>query len=122
MGLIQPTGFSQHVNKDSSSERRCYVRSEQTDPLYANAKDLIHSGKVQIRVASSSLVSFHHFSVCLAADLYPISIYITFLRKHLSYRFLSSLCSLEFSFLGVFGGHIYIFRNGDEGTWKKHLE
>ena len=44
-GPISPRGFSQYVNKESSLERRNYVRSEQTD-LYAYAKVLIQSGKV----------------------------------------------------------------------------
>ena len=56
-------------------------------------------------------------------DLYPISIYIIFLRSHISYSFLSTLCSLEFPSLWTFRGDIHgIFRNGDEATWQKHLE
>ena len=39
-------GFAQCVNKESSSERRNYVRAEQTDLLYANGKDLTQNGKV----------------------------------------------------------------------------
>ena len=45
-GLIQLRGFAQCVNTESSSERRNYVRAEQTDLLYADAKDLIQSRKI----------------------------------------------------------------------------
>ena len=41
--LIKPRGFAHCVNKESLPERRNYVRQEQTDVLYTNAKDLIQS-------------------------------------------------------------------------------
>ena len=37
-------------------------RTEQTDLLYVNAKELIHIGRIQIRVASVSSESFRHLS------------------------------------------------------------
>ena len=39
------SGFAQCVNQESSSERRNYIRTEQTD-LYAYAKYLIQSGRI----------------------------------------------------------------------------
>ena len=60
-----------------------------------------------------------HLSVCWVAGLYPVSIYIIFPRKHMSYCFLSSCRWAGASSLEV---KYYIFRNGDEGTWQKHLE
>ena len=56
--------MAQCVNKESSSERRNYVGQGQTDLLYVNANDLIQSRRIQIRVASLSLASFRHLSVC----------------------------------------------------------
>ena len=38
-GLIQLRGFNQCLNKKSSSEQCCYIRSEQTDLLKYFAKD-----------------------------------------------------------------------------------
>ena len=40
-GLIELRGFNKCINKKSSSERCCYVRSEQTDLLKYFAKDWI---------------------------------------------------------------------------------
>ena len=52
------------------------------------------------------------------ADSYPISICIIFSQvTNISYRFLSSSCSLEFSSLEV---KYKVFKYGDEGTWQKH--
>ena len=45
-GLVWLRDFAQCVNKESLSERRNYVRAEQTDLLYANAKDLIRIGRI----------------------------------------------------------------------------
>ena len=39
--LVLKRGFTQCVNKDSSSEQRNYVLAEETDLLFANAKDVI---------------------------------------------------------------------------------
>ena len=60
--LIQLKGFNQCINKESSSERRNYIQVQQTDLPYANAKDLIQSGRIQIIVVCLSLVSFHQLS------------------------------------------------------------
>ena len=81
--------------------------------------DPIQSGRIWIRLAYLSLVSFRHLPVCCVAGLYPVSIYIIFPRKHISYCFLSSCRWAGASSLEVKYG---IFRNGDEGTWPKHLE
>ena len=111
--LVQWWGLSndevsiQSINKKSSLEWCYYLQLEQTDFLYGNAKDLIQSRSIKIRVASLSLVSFCHLSVLSVADVYPISIYI-----------ISPVsCSLEFSPLEV---KYDIFRDWDEGTWQKH--
>ena len=61
-GLIYGRGFAQCVNKKSSLERRNYARAKQTDLLYANTNDLIQSEKIQIRLASLSIVYFRHLS------------------------------------------------------------
>ena len=53
-----------HAVLKKALPRRNYVRQGQTDLLYASAKDLIQSRRIQIRVASLSLVSFRHLSVC----------------------------------------------------------
>ena len=45
-GLILLGGFFRCVNKESLWERRNYVQAEQTDFLYADAKDLIQSRKI----------------------------------------------------------------------------
>ena len=50
----------------------------QTDLLHANAKDLIQYERIQIRVASLSLLSFRNLTAWHVAVLYPISIYIIF--------------------------------------------
>ena len=60
--LIQLRTFSQYINNKSSSERCYYVWTEQTDICYANAKKLLQSGKIYIRIAFISLVPFRHFS------------------------------------------------------------
>ena len=39
------------------------LRSLEQTGFFANSKDLIQSGRIQIRVASLSLVSFRHLSV-----------------------------------------------------------
>ena len=57
-GLSNLEVSTQCINKKSLSERCCYVRSEQTDLLYANAKGLIQIWRIEIRAASLSLVSF----------------------------------------------------------------
>ena len=57
-GLIQLRGFNQYINNKSSSERCYYVRTEQTDICYANAKKLLQNGKTYIGVAFISLVPF----------------------------------------------------------------
>ena len=67
-GLIQLKGFNQCINMENSSERRNYIQVQQTDLPYANTKDLIQSGRIQIRVACLSLVSFRQLS-----KIYPIS-------------------------------------------------
>ena len=46
-------------------EPRNYVRAEQTDLLYADAKDLIQSRRIYIRVASLYLLSLRHLSPLL---------------------------------------------------------
>ena len=66
-------------------------------PLYANDKHLIQAERIQVGVASSSLLSFHHLSALEWADLYLISIYIIFLQVSIiSYRFFCSLCFQSF--------------------------
>ena len=67
--LNQPRAVAQCVNKESLLESRNYVQLEQTD-FFANSKDLIQSGRIQIRVASLFLVSFRHLSVCWVAHIY----------------------------------------------------
>ena len=117
-GAYLTKGFAQCIDKESSSERGNCVQSEQTD-LHAYTMDPIQSGRIWIRLAYLSLVSFRHLPVCCVAGLYPVSIYIIFPRKHISYCFLSSCRWAGASSLEVKYG---IFRNGDEGTWPKHLE
>ena len=73
--------FGQSVKKESSSERRNYVRAERTDLLYANAKDLLQSGRIYIKVASLSLVSFRHLSVLARGRLISY-ININYKHKH----------------------------------------
>ena len=103
---LTKTFSPQCINKNSS-ERCCYVRSEQTDLVYANAKDLIQSWRIYIRVASLYLASFVTRRFWFEADLYPISMYIIFSRAKYIISFLSSLLAC-WSF--VFGGEIWHFR------------
>ena len=116
--LIQLRDFNKCINKKSSSERYYYVRVEQTDLLYANPKNLIQSGRIWIRVASLSLVSFCHLSVLDQGQLiYYVNVYHLSLEQYIisfSIQFVSC-----WSF--IFGEEYDIFRNGDKGAWKKHL-
>ena len=45
-GLTHQEVSTKCVNKRRSSERRYFVRQSLTDLLYANAKDLIQSGRI----------------------------------------------------------------------------
>ena len=58
------------------------IRKELTDLVYANAKDLFQSGKIQIRVASLSLESFCHLPALTSADKYPVSNINHFIRHY----------------------------------------
>ena len=60
--LIQLKGFNQYINNKSSLERCYYIRTEQADISYANAKKLLQSAKTYIGVAFISLVPFRHLS------------------------------------------------------------
>ena len=57
-----------------------------------SAKDLIQSGRIQIGVATLSLVSSCHLLVCWLTNLYPILIHFILSWNHTSYCFPSS-CS-----------------------------
>ena len=58
------------VNKESSLEWCYFTQQGLTDLLYTNAKHLIQSGRIWIRVASLSLVSFCHLSDLLIGPTY----------------------------------------------------
>ena len=91
-GLSNYEVSPQCINKKSSSERCCYVQSEQTHHPYGNAKDLTQSWRIYIRVASLSLVSFRHLSVLLRGWLITyMNIYHLFADANISYCFLSSM-------------------------------
>ena len=64
--------------------------------------DLNQYGRIQIKVASLSVVSFHNLTVQQIAVLYPISLYIIFLKgRHYITLFLSSFMA---AWSYVFGG------------------
>ena len=93
--LNQPRAVAQCVNKESLLESRNFVQLEQTD-FFANSKDLIQSGRIQIRVASLSLVSFRHLSVCWVAHIYLYQ-YISIFCGTIYHIVLSLVvCVLEF--------------------------
>ena len=95
------------------------LRSSRTDFLYVNANDLIQNGGIYITVASLSLVSFRHFSVLDQGRLTLHQYISSFREPNISYHFFSSLSATWVLPLEV---KYDIFRNGDEGTWQKHLE
>ena len=104
---LTKTFSPQCINKNSS-ERCCYVRSEQTDLVYANAKDLIQSWRIYIRVASLSLLSSRHLSVSVRGRLIS---YIKIYHLFASYQYIISF-PLQVLVAGVFvfGGEIWHFQ------------
>ena len=104
---LTKTFSPQCINKNSS-ERCCYVRSEQTDLVYANAKDLIQSWRIYIRVASLSLLSSRHLSVLVRGRLIS---YIKIYHLFASYQYIISF-PLQVLVAGVFvfGGEIWHFQ------------
>ena len=104
---LTKTFSPQCINKNSS-ERFCYVRSEQTDLVYANAKDLIQSWRIYIRVASLSLLSSRHLSVLVRGRLIS---YIKIYHLFASYQYIISF-PLQVLVAGVFvfGGEIWHFQ------------
>ena len=107
-------GRTHQVSTKVCQERRYFIGQGLTDLLYANAKDLIQSRRVYIRVASLSLISFCHLSVFSLGQLISyINLYQLFTEHY------TILFSLQFrvgwvSSLEVKYG---IFRYRDEGTW-----
>ena len=90
-----------------------------SDLRRANAKDLIQYGRILIRKASLSLVSFRHCRFwSLGWIISYINIYHLFEGQHYIIRFLSSSCQLGSSSLEVKYDR---FRNRNEGTWQKPL-
>ena len=104
---LTKTFSPQCINKNSS-ERFCYVRSEQTDLVYTNAKDLIQSWRIYIRVASLSLLSSRHLSVLVRGRLIS---YIKIYHLFASYQYIISF-PLQVLVAGVFvfGGEIWHFQ------------
>ena len=91
------------------------LREGLTDLLYAHAKDLIQSGRIQIRVASLFLVSFRHLSVLSIGPTYILYQYISSFRGALYHIVFSPIQSgLVFSSFEV---KYDIFSHGDEETW-----
>ena len=104
---LTKTFSPQCVNKNSS-ERCCYVRSEQTDLLYANAKDLIQSWRIYIRVASLSLLSSRHLSVLGRGRLIS---YIKIYHLFAGYEYIISFpLQVVVAAVFVFGGEIWHFQ------------
>ena len=102
--LIYLRGFTQYVRKESSSQRHNYFRAEQTDLLYAYAKYLIQTRRIQISVASLSLVSFCSMPAFHGSRLISyINIYYLFAGAIYHIVF-SPVCWLAGVFL--FGGEI----------------
>ena len=91
VGLSNQEVLHSVSNKESSSERRNYVQQEQKDLLYADAKNLIQSRRMWIRVASLSLAFFATRRFWVEADLYPTSIYTILLSARYIISYLSSL-------------------------------
>ena len=71
-----------------------------------------------IKAASLSVVFLRDLSVWRHGRLKPYISITSFRWTNISYSFLYSSCSLEFSSLEV---KYDIFRYGDEGTWQKPL-
>ena len=104
---LTKTFSPQGINKNSS-ERCCYVGSEQTDLLYVNAKDLIQSWRIYIRVAPLSLLSSRHLSVLVWGRLIS---YIKIYHLFAGYQYIISF-PLQVVVAGVFvfGGEIWHFQ------------
>ena len=101
--LIKRLIKNQEVFSGASTKKARRSDATKLDLLYANAKDLIQNGKIYIRVAFSSLVSFHHLTVCWAADY--INIYI-FAEPYIMPFSLQSVLAGVSIFGGLWRGYI----------------
>ena len=105
-GAYPTRSFNQSASTRRARRNDYFVLQGLTDLIFANAKDLIQSRRIQIRVASLSLVSFRSLSVLSAGRLISnINLYHLFAEHYISF-FLQFRVGWSF----VFGGKIWHFQ------------